>query len=70
MEPRWGLQVENEGIIGRDQLERNWSEEWERRKLKMYKRLSRERFEDGFGFFELRGLLESDLEFMYFGDFN
>ena len=33
----------------------------------MYKRLSRERFEDGFGFFELRGLLESDLEFMYFG---
>lgn len=42
-------------------------EEWERRKLKMYKRLSRERFEDGFGFFELRGLLESDLEFMYFG---
>lgn len=43
-------------------------EEWERRKLKMYKRLSRERFEDGFGFFELRGLLESDLEFMYFGD--
>lgn len=32
----------------------------------MYKRLSRERFEDGFGFFELRELLESDLEFMYF----